>query len=88
MVQTTDLGERNDLAAARRFHQPGIRRILPEGQVRARSVVVAEVAAQDSSQMVLVEDHHMVKALPPDGTDDAFDIGILPMGNVAQSEPA
>ncbi len=45
MVQTTDLGERNDLAAARRFHGPGIRRVLPEGKVRPGNVVVAEIAS-------------------------------------------
>ena len=45
MVQTTDLGERNDLAAAGRFHGPGIRRILSEGKVRPGNVVVAEIAS-------------------------------------------
>ncbi len=45
MVQTSDLGERNDIAAARRFHGPEIRRILPEGEVRPGNVVVAEIAS-------------------------------------------
>ncbi len=30
--------------------------------------------------MLLVEDHHVVEAFTPDGTDDAFDIRILPWG--------
>ncbi len=30
--------------------------------------------------MVLVEDHHVVQAFPPNGSDDAFDIWTLPRG--------
>jgi len=44
MVQTTDLGERNDLAASRRFNGPGIRRVLAESEVRPGNVIVAEIA--------------------------------------------
>ena len=74
MVQTTDLEERNDPAASGRFNGPGIRRVLAESKVRPGNVVVAEIAFQDSSQMVLVEEHHMVQAFTPNGPDDAFDI--------------
>jgi hypothetical protein len=80
MVQTTDLGAFHDVAATGRFHGPGIRRVLPESKVRPGSVVVADIASEDPSQMVLVEDHHVVQAFPPDGTNDAFDIRILPRG--------
>ena len=45
MVQTTDLGKGNDLAASGRFHGPGIRRVLRESKVRPGSVVVAEIAS-------------------------------------------
>ena len=30
--------------------------------------------------MVLVEDYHVIQAFTPDGSDDAFDIRILPRG--------
>jgi hypothetical protein len=43
MVQTTDLGERNDLAASGRFNGPGIRRVLAESKVRPGNVIVAEI---------------------------------------------
>ena len=76
MVQTTDLGERNDLAASGRFNGPGFRRILAESKVRPGNVVVAEIAFQNSSQMVFVEDHHVIQAFTPNGPDDAFDIRI------------
>jgi hypothetical protein len=44
MVQATDLGKRNDHAATGRFDGAGIRRVLPEGKVRSRTVVVSEEA--------------------------------------------
>ena len=80
MVQTTDLGERNDPAASGRFDVPGIRRVLAESKVRPGNVVVAEKAFQDSSQMALVEDHHVIQAFTPNRLDDAFDIRILSRG--------
>ena len=44
MVQTTDLGKRNDLAASGRFNGPEIRRVLPRSKVRPGTVIVAEIA--------------------------------------------
>ena len=64
MVQSANLRELDDPAEFRRLYLSGVRRILAERKVRARSVVVTKVAAQDSSQMAL--------------TDDALDIRILP----------
>ena len=69
MVQATDLGERSDLGASGRFDGPGFRRVLAESKVRPGNVEVAEIAFQDSSQMVLVEDHHVVQAFTPNGVD-------------------
>ena len=43
-------------------------------------VVVTKVATQDSSQVALVEDDHMVETFAPNGTDDTLDIQILPRG--------
>ena len=73
MVQSANHRELNDPAELRRLDLSGVRRILAERKVRARSVVVAKVAAQESPQMVLVEDHHVVDAFSSDGADDAFD---------------
>ena len=80
MVQSANLRELNDPAELRRLHFSGLRRILTERKVRARSVVVAEIAPENSTQVVLVEDYHVVKAFTPNGSDDAFDIRILPWG--------
>ena len=44
MVQTADLGERNDPAEIGRFNGSCIRRILAERKVRPGNVIVAEIA--------------------------------------------
>jgi len=76
VVESANLRELNDPAELRTLRLSGLRRILVERKMRARSVVVAEVAAQNSPQMAFVENDHMVEAFAPDGTDDAFDIRI------------
>jgi|SRR6267143_480389 len=52
-------------------------RVLVESEVRARGVVVAEVAAQMLSQVSLVEDDDVVEDLAADAANHAFD-GVLP----------
>src|SRR5216684_2360737 len=53
-------------------------RVLVESEVRARGVVVAEVAAQTLSQVSLVEDDYVVEDLAADGANHALDEGVLP----------
>lgn len=42
--------------------------------MRSRFVVLAQVPSRNASQVLFTEDDHVVKAFPPDGTDDALDI--------------
>src|SRR3989441_8316285 len=46
--------------------------------MRARAVVVAEVAVQTTTEVSLIQHDHMVEELAADGADHAFDEGILP----------
>jgi len=41
-------------------------------------MVVLEVAAQDATQVLLVEHDHVVQAVSPNGTNQPFDVCILP----------
>jgi hypothetical protein len=52
-MESADFRELDDPAEFRRLDLSGLRRILAERQMRARSVVVAEIASQNSSQMAL-----------------------------------
>jgi hypothetical protein len=53
-MESADFRELDDPAEFRRLDLSGLRRILAERQMRARSVVVAEIASQNSSQMTTV----------------------------------
>ena len=54
------------------------RRVLGQPQVRSRSMVVAEIARQDPSQMFPVEHNDMVQTLPSDQSDQTLGESILP----------
>jgi hypothetical protein len=66
----------------RRWVRNGARcgRIFPEGQMGPRAVVVDEVRCQDSVQMALAQDDHMVETFSAHRLDQALDVGILPRG--------
>ncbi len=49
-----------------------LRRILLEGEVGARAVIVAEVAAQTTSKVCLVQDDDVVEKLAADGADQSL----------------
>jgi GH25 family lysozyme M1 (1,4-beta-N-acetylmuramidase) len=59
-------------------------RILLEGQVGSRPVVVAEVAAQTTTEVSLVEDNHVVEQFTSDGADHALDKRVSARASVAQ----
>ncbi len=43
-------------------------------------MIVVDVFAQDSPEVSLVEDDHMIETLAPNASDDPFDVGALPRG--------
>jgi hypothetical protein len=50
------------------------------GAVRPLVIVVVGIVPQHSTQVLLVENNHVVQAFPSDGTDQALDIGVPPRG--------
>src|SRR5262249_23266437 len=52
--------------------------VLVEREVRARLMVIREVASQDSAQVSVAEDENVVETLAPDRTDQALREWILP----------
>ena len=43
-------------------------------------MIVVDVFAQDSPEVALVEDDHVIETLTPNASNDPFDIGALPRG--------
>ena len=63
MMQTADARQRDDDTrdVRARFRWPRSRRFLPERQVRAVFVVVADVGANESAQMSLIDHDHVME---------------------------
>ena len=49
-----------------------------QGQVRAGLVIVAEIVFEQSAQMIVIKDDHMIQALATNASDHPLDIAILP----------
>lgn len=79
-MKPANLWELDDRAQFWRLHFPAVRRILPKGKMRARGMIVVEVAEQNPTQVAFGENDDMVETLTPDGPDHTFDIWTLPRG--------
>src|SRR5713226_10448927 len=53
-------------------------RVFPQRQVRTRAVIVAEVAAQTTTQVSLIQDDDVVEQFAADRADHALGEGVLP----------
>ncbi len=85
MVETTEEGQGDDAAVRRWLDRARLGRILLEGEVSARPVVVPEVGSETTSKVCLVQDDDVVEKLAAEGANDAFTEGVLP-GRARRSE--
>ena len=69
MMQPVELRDRSDVALVARLYQPRYGRVVIERLVCARLMIVLEVRCQNSMQMCLGQDDHMVETLPANGSD-------------------
>jgi hypothetical protein len=77
MMEAADERRLNDATPVGRLHRSGLRGVLVEGQVSPGRMVVDKIGVQDATQLGVVQHHHVVEALPAQGADETFDIGIL-----------
>src|SRR5712692_10527748 len=85
MMESADLGQRDDGAMRRWLDRARLGRLLLEGEVSARPVVVPEVGSETTTEVSLVQDDEVVEKLTADGADHAFVEGVLP-GRAWRSE--
>ena len=78
MVKTVNPWHRRDPSDREWLHFARRGRVLVQRQVRPAGVIVADVLADDSFQMSLAEDDHVVKTFTPNRTDKPFDERLLP----------
>ncbi len=79
-MQAADLGDRHDGTDRRRLNGPRDRGIPLQGEMRPGLVVVADVSAEDLSELILAEDDQVVQALPAYRPDDFLGVWVLPGG--------
>ena len=78
MVKAADAGQGNDAAVLGWLDSARLGCIFPERKMGSRAVVVAEIAAQTTTEVLLVEDDHVVEHLAADGADHPLGEGVLP----------
>src|SRR6267378_2359429 len=74
VMEPTEHGDCVD--AAIRLEWTWNRLLVPEGLVRTRFVVVADVLGDDAPEVILTEDEDVVEHLSPECADEAFSEGI------------
>ena len=78
MMQSAYLWNRDDRTLGCFLSVSALGRVAIQGHVAAGSVVVGDVALQQSPQLRLAERDHVVRALPTDRADHALDVSVLP----------
>ena len=76
MMKTSEDGHRYN--AAQVLNGAMDRGILIERPMGSQLIIVGSISLQNSAQMRLAQDEHMVDALAPDRSDQAFSKPILP----------
>jgi hypothetical protein len=78
VVEAADLRKSDDTSAVEWLDGARFGCVLVESEVCARGVVVAEVTAQATTKVLLVEDDEVVEKLTADGADHPFGERVLP----------
>jgi len=77
-IQTTRLGDLNDLPEVGSLHRARGRAVHGQRTVTAPAVVVLEIVAEDPAQVPLAKDDDLGQALAPDAADHWLGEWILP----------
>ena len=81
VVEATDLGHGDDITAIWPRHWAGLRRVLVEGKMGPRAMVVGEVRRKNPTEVALAKNDDVVETIAADRADQTFDEGILPGGS-------
>ena len=77
-MKSADLRDRNDATARWRLPLASMGAVVVEGLMRARGVVVREVAAEQAAEVSFVDHDDVIEAFPSNRPYDALGEGILP----------
>jgi hypothetical protein len=77
MMQPADLRDCYDFPLHRRFDLSRSRRVSLQCLMRSRVVIIVEVIAQGSAQVIFTDDNQMIETLSANRADDALRVWIL-----------
>src|SRR5437773_10282963 len=77
VMQATDFGNLHDPTRLGALDGPDVRRILVEREMRARPVIVGEVAGQDAAEVAFAENQDVTQTLASDRADESLGERIL-----------
>ena len=80
VMQAADVWYLNDGAAGWRLCGPRHRCILVQGKMWAPLVIIGQEESERASKGLLIPHDDMIETLAPQGTNQAFDVRILPRG--------
>jgi len=86
MMYAADLCKRDHRTVSDRLYGSRRRCVFLQRQMRPGAVIVGHVPANHAPEMRLIQNDHMMEALAPDGSDQAFDIRILPWAQGARDD--
>ena len=78
VVETADAWEGDNPSVGRRLNFATIRRIHLELEMRPICVVVGEVITQNSFQMGLIQNDHVIQTFATDAAIQTLRVGVLP----------
>ena len=78
MMESSDLGERDDLSEISVVDRPPFWRVLLKCEMRPGAIVVARVRGEDPAEMPLVENDDVVQALSTQRANESLRKAVLP----------
>src|SRR5690349_19878347 len=78
VMQSADPRQRDHFATLLRLRLPSVRCVLVQPEVRPVGVVVVDVLAAFTPELLLVDRNHVIEAIPSQAPDPALGISILP----------
>ncbi len=86
MMETADLWKRDHRTLGDGLDRSWCRRVLRQREMSPGAVIVGQISGQYAPEMRLVEDDHVIETLAPHGSDQAFDVWILPGAQGARDD--
>jgi hypothetical protein len=75
-MESAEEGDGRDRSS--RLDRTAERGILRESEMGAGAIIIVGVGPQDLAKMRFAQDHDMIQAFSPDGTDESFYVSVLP----------